>query len=133
MKKILLVDDESDVRTLLEATIARKGYEVLQASTAQEALDLSQDKKPDLILMDIFMPGDFGGLEATRMLKGDAKTRGSKIIVLTASNGTKQEALNAGADDYLVKPFSPLELLYKIDGLVEGDLLPDHAEQTGSL
>jgi two-component system, OmpR family, phosphate regulon response regulator PhoB len=102
-------------------------------STGQEALDVCREEKPDLILMDIFMPGDFSGIETTRLLKGDSKTHDSKVIMLTSSTGTKQEALNARTDDYLVKPFSPLELLRKIDGFFDENLLSNHSEHTESI
>jgi two-component system, OmpR family, phosphate regulon response regulator PhoB len=71
--------------------------------------------------MDIRMPGDMNGLDATRLLKADARTNRSKIIVLTSSTGARDEAMNAGADVYLAKPFSPLGLLQKIDELIEKD------------
>ncbi len=100
----------------------KKGYEILQVPTGQEALEVSREKKPNLIFVDIYMPGDLSGIEATRLLKSDVETQDSKVIILTASNGTNQEALNAGADDYLVKPFSPLELLDKIGGFLDNDV-----------
>lgn len=131
MKTILVVDDEIDVRNLLEATLARGGYEILQASTGQEALEVSRDKMPDLILMDVLMPGDINGIEATRLLKTDPKTKESKIIVLTSSGAAREDALNAGADVYLEKPFSPLELLQKMDELIELKSLDEYFDKAG--
>ncbi len=115
MKRILLVDDETDVRRLLEVTLRRDNYEILQAPTGEDALVISREKKPDLILMDIMMSGPLDGLETTRILKSDEMTNKSKVIVLTANGTTKEEAINAGADAYFSKPFSPLELLHQID------------------
>ena len=108
MKTILIVDDEIDVRNLLAQTPKREGCEILTAETGEEALDIAGDKAPDVILMDIMMPGNLNGVEATRILKTDAKTKRSKIIILTSSDQNREQALNAGADGYLLKPFSPL-------------------------
>jgi CheY-like chemotaxis protein len=115
MKRILVVDDEKDVRNLLEETLKRKDYEILQAGTGEDALVISRKIRPDLILMDIMMPGDLNGIEATRMLKADVRTKKSKVIILTSSGTLKELAMSAGADAYFLKPFSPLELLRKID------------------
>jgi CheY-like chemotaxis protein len=120
MKRILVVDDEKDVRNLLEETLKRKDYEILQAGTGEDALVISRKIRPDLILMDIMMPGDLNGIEATRMLKADVRTKKSKVIILTSSGTLKELAMSAGADAYFLKPFSPLELLRKIDELLGG-------------
>ena len=120
MKRILVVDDEKDVRKLLEETLKSKDYEILQAGTGEDALVISRKIRPDLILMDIMMPGDLNGIEATRMLKADVRTKKSKVIILTSSGTLKELAMSAGADAYFLKPFSPLELLRKIDELLGG-------------
>ena len=120
MKRILVVDDEKDIRKLLEETLKSKDYEILQAGTGEDALVISRKIRPDLILMDIMMPGDLNGIEATRMLKADVRTNQSKVIVLTSSSTLKKEAMDAGADAYFSKTFSPLELLRKIDELLGG-------------
>jgi two-component system, OmpR family, phosphate regulon response regulator PhoB len=118
MKRILVVDDEIDVRKLLEQTLKYKNYEILEAETGQEALEIARDKAPDLILMDVMMPGSLNGVEATRILKTDTKTEFSKIIILTSCNHTRVEAMKAGADGYLLKPFSPMELLETIEEII---------------
>ena len=115
MKRILVVDDEKDIRKLLEETLKSKDYEILQAGTGEDALVISRKMRPDVILMDIMMPGDLNGIEATRMLKADVRTKQSKVIILTSSGTLKEIAMSAGADAYFSKPFSPLELLRKID------------------
>ena len=115
MKRILVVDDEKDIRKLLEETLKSKDYEILQAGTGEDALVISRKMRPDVILMDIMMPGDMNGIEATRMLKADVRTKQSKVIILTSSSILKEIAMSAGADAYFLKPFSPLELLRKID------------------
>ena len=115
MKRILVVDDEKDIRKLLEETLKSNDYEIIQAGTGEDALVISREKRPDVILMDIMMPGDLNGIEATRMLKADVRTKKSKVIILTSSGTLKEIAMSAGADAYFLKPFSPLELLRKID------------------
>ena len=119
MKRILVVDDEKDIRKLLEETLKRTDYEILQAGTGEDALVISRKMRPDVILMDIMMPGDLNGIEATRMLKADVRTKQSKVIILTSSGTLKEMAMSAGADAYFLKPFSPLELLRKIDEFLD--------------
>ena len=119
MKRILVVDDETDIRKLLEETLKSKDYEILQAGTGEDALVISRKMRPVVILMDIMMPGDLNGIEATRMLKADVRTKQSKVIILTSSGTLKEIAMSAGADAYFSKPFSPLELLRKIDEFLD--------------
>ena len=85
MKRILVVDDEKDIRKLLEETLKSNDYEIIQAGTGEDALEISREKIPDLILMDIMMPGDLNGIEATRNLKADSTTNQPKVIILTSS------------------------------------------------
>lgn len=118
VKRILIVDDEIDIRKLLAQTLKREDHEILGAQTGQEALEIARQKAPDLILMDIMMPGNLSGTEATRILKADAQTKDSKVIILTCSDQTREEAMNAGADGYLLKPFSPLELRETMDRIL---------------
>ncbi|MBI4964018.1 MAG: response regulator [Desulfomonile tiedjei] len=117
MKKILIVDDLEEVRDLVEATLSRGEYEILKGETGTQAIEIAQAQKPDLILMDIMMPGPVDGLEATRTIKRDPTTRDCTIILLTAKGQStdRREGLQAGADEYFAKPFSPLELLKKVE------------------
>ena len=117
MKKILIVDDQAEVGRLVEMTLKVGDYQVLQAKSGEEAIEIGKAEKPDLIIMDIMMPGDIDGLEATRVLKNDPETKDSKIIMLTAKGqeADKEEGFKAGADDYFTKPFSPLELIRKVE------------------
>ena len=117
MKKVLIVDDRIEVRELVEVTLRVKDYQILEASNAEEAIETVKAEKPDLILMDVMMPGAMDGLEATRVLKSDPETKDCPIVMLTAK-GQKidmEKGLEAGAEDYFVKPFSPLELIKKIE------------------
>lgn len=120
MKKILVVDDQEHVRELVEVTLSTADYEIIQAATGEEALKAAQEHKPDLILMDVMMPGEIDGLEATRRIKDDPETKGCMVIMLTAKGQqTDRDAgLKAGADDYFSKPFSPLELMKKVEEIL---------------
>lgn len=117
MKRILIVDDQVEVRELVEVTLRSDDYQVFQAKSGEEAIEIARSVKPDLIIMDIMMPGGMDGLEATRALKNDPETKGSIIIMLTAKGqeADKKIGLHAGADDYFAKPFSPLELIEKVE------------------
>lgn len=121
MKKILIVDDRLEVRELVEVTLRVKEYRILEATNAREAIDMVRAEKPDLILMDIMMPGDMDGLEATRILKNDPETKECPIVMLTAKGQKSdiEKGLEAGAEDYFVKPFSPLELIKKVEEILE--------------
>lgn len=117
MKKarILIVDDEPDIRDILKLTLAEEDYEIIEAQDGQEAIKAAQSKSPDLIIMDYKMPY-LDGREACRRLKKDILLRHLPIIMLTGKGDItdKVEGIDAGADDYIVKPFEPKELLARI-------------------
>ncbi len=110
--KILIVDDEPSIRTLLKATLARAGYAAIEAGTAKEAATAAAIDKPDLILLDLGLP-DRDGLEIIAALRG---TAGLPVIVVSAREDSEQKvaALDLGADDYVTKPFDTTELLARI-------------------
>ncbi len=110
--RILVVDDEPQIRRVLRATLTAQGYEVQDARTGEEALEAVRQSRFDLILLDMNMPG-MGGLEACRELRAGSEVA---IIVLTVRDTDKDTvaALDAGADDYINKPFSTTELLARI-------------------
>ena len=120
MKNILIVDDQLEVRELVEVTLRTGEYCILQAKNGNEAVEIAKSKKPDLIIMDIMMPGEMDGLEATRIIKNDPITRESRIIMLTAKGQQvdMEKGYAAGADDYFIKPFSPLELIRKVEEII---------------
>jgi len=120
MKTILIVDDRPEVRELVATTLEIEDYRILEAGNGQEAVAVARREVPDLILMDVMMPGDIDGLEATRSLKQDPRTAGCVILMLTAKGQVydRQAGKDAGADGYFVKPFSPLELLRKVEEIL---------------
>lgn len=117
MKKILITDDREHVRELVEVTLSLGDYEILQASSGESAIDLAEAEQPDLVIMDVMMPGGMDGLEATRQIKKVAGCQKTKVIILTAKGQLAdiRAGLEAGADSYLTKPFSPLELMNKVE------------------
>ena len=110
--KILVVDDEPQIRTLLKATLGRAGYAVVEAANAREALSAKAIDKPDLVLLDLGLP-DRDGLELVEQLRSDPR---SAVIVVSARDQTDQKvaALDLGADDYVTKPFDTEELLARV-------------------
>jgi two-component system cell cycle response regulator DivK len=114
-KRILVVEDQEDNRRILRDLLLSAGFEVMEATTGEEGIRLAETRRPDLILMDIQMPV-LDGYEATRRIKGTAELRQIPIIVVTsyALSGDDAKARAAGADGYVAKPFSPRELLAKI-------------------
>ncbi len=114
-ESILAVDDEEDILELLRYNLAREGYRVTGATSGEEAVKTAGTLLPDLILLDLLLPG-VDGLEVCRRLKGDARTRPIPIIMLTAKGEEADivTGLELGADDYVTKPFSPRVLLARI-------------------
>ncbi len=110
--RILVVDDEPQIRRIMRTELTSAGYEVDDAKTGEEALGKVREFRPDLVLLDINMPG-MGGLAACRAIRADANVA---LIMLTVRNteAAKVEALDAGADDFVTKPFSTPELLARI-------------------
>lgn len=114
-ERILVVDDEVDIRDVLRITLEAEGYEVQEAGNGQEALDLIKRSTPNLILLDFMMPR-VDGLGVCQVLKKDILLQHLPIIMLTSKGEVldKVKGLNAGADDYVVKPFDPMELTARV-------------------
>jgi len=123
---ILVVDDEPQIRRVLRSTLSTRGYVITEAKTGEDALESMRKERPDLILLDMNMPG-MGGIEACRQIR---RTSDAPIIMLTVRNAERDKvaALDAGADDYVVKPFGIEELLARIRAALRryspGDTLP---------
>ena len=114
-KRILVVDDEPDVRELVVYRMRRSGYVVLEASNGEEALQTALAELPDLIVANVMMPR-LNGYELTRQLREHEQTRAIPVILLTAKTqeADVSQGFDAGADDYLTKPFSPDELVARV-------------------
>jgi two-component system phosphate regulon response regulator PhoB len=114
-KKILVVEDERSIRDMLAFNLGRAGYAVARAGDGREARASIADGFPDVVLMDWMLP-DISGLELTRQLKRDPATKEIPVIMVTAraEEDDRVTGLDGGADDYIVKPFSPRELLARI-------------------
>jgi len=120
MAKILVVEDDYTTVQLIEFLLKKNNFEVLVANNGVEALEISRKQKPDLILMDVIMP-KMDGIEAIEKLQEDENTRDIPILILSALGQEMDvmRGLQAGALGYIVKPFSPKELLDEIRGKLE--------------
>jgi two-component system, cell cycle response regulator DivK len=118
---VLVVDDFADNREMYAEYLRFKGFETVEAATGHDALALANQLLPDVICMDLSLPG-MDGWEATRRLKADERTRHIPIVVVTghAFDGDGQSALEAGGDRFLTKPCLPAELLASIESLLAG-------------
>lgn len=123
--RILVVDDEPQIRRVMRTALTTAGYEVSDARSGEEAVEQLGDEKFDLILLDVNLPG-MSGLEACRVIRRDTLVPDVPIIMLTVRNAEKDivEALDAGADDYVVKPFGTPELLARIRAALRRAPLP---------
>ncbi|MBI5289991.1 MAG: response regulator [Chloroflexi bacterium] len=119
-KTILLADDEESLRLLVHATVEDSGYSILEAADGESALALTLRHRPDLLVLDWMMPR-LSGLEVLRTVRATAETAHTPVIMLTARSqaGDREHGEAAGANAYLTKPFSPLELLNTIERLLE--------------
>ena len=133
--RILVVDDEPQIRRVMRTTLTANGYEVSDARSGKEAIEKLDKEKFDLVLLDVNLPS-MTGLEACRLIRRGQSMPDLAIIMLTVRNAEKDkvEALDAGADDYVVKPFSTPELLARIRAaLRRAPVHPDSAPQQISL
>ena len=113
--RILVVEDQEDNRTIARDLLSSAGYEVIEATTGDEGVAVAKAETPDLILMDIQLPG-IDGYEAARQIKADPANQHIPIIAVTsyALSGDENKAIAAGCDAYFAKPYSPRKLLDKI-------------------
>ena len=118
-KKVLVVDDEIHIIRILNYKLTSAGYEVLQARDGNEALEVASRDKPDLIFLDIMMPG-ISGFEVLESLKQDPATRDIPVVILSAKgqDSDRSRGLGLGVVDYIVKPFSPSLILQKTQDLI---------------
>ena len=118
-KIVLVADDDPDIRELVAYRMARSGYEVLQATNGEEALELATARCPDLAILDVMMPR-CDGFEVTRRLRAQEQTARIPIILLTAraQDADVARGFGVGADDYIRKPFSPQELAMRVQAIL---------------
>ena len=125
--KLLIIEDEPDLRELLSFTLSREGYDVMEAETAETALQMLDSKLPDLAIVDWMLPG-MDGIELVKRLRRDDVTEDLPIIMLTArgEEPDKLKSFDVGIDDYITKPFSPRELLARIKALLKRSGTPEN-------
>src|SRR6266566_5503 len=130
MERVLIVDDDPDIQKLVSYNLSQAGFRVSTAATGLAALESVQDHRPDLIILDIMLP-DLDGLEVCRKLRQDEKYRRIPIIMLTARTQEVDRVVGfeLGADDYVMKPFSPRELVLRVKSI----LRRTHADRTEML
>ena len=118
---VLVCDDEEVLRALVRATLGETRYTVVEARDGEESLAQARSVRPDVIVLDMMMPGKTG-LEVLAELRAEAELAETPVVMLTARTqvGDREAAAEVGADRYLAKPFSPLELISVIDELLEG-------------
>jgi two-component system, cell cycle response regulator DivK len=119
-KRILIVEDQEDLRGVLRTLLAGSGYEVVEAADGQAGVAKAQSERPDLILMDIQLPV-LDGYDAARQIKANPDLKATPIIAVSsfAMKGDEEKARTAGCDHYVTKPYSPMQLLGIIRGLLD--------------
>ncbi|MDN2663582.1 response regulator transcription factor [Psychromonas sp. 14N.309.X.WAT.B.A12] len=112
-KRVLIVDDQGELRKLVRMTLEFGGYELHEAGYGERALELAAVIQPDLVILDVMMPGEIDGYQVCEKLKSGSYEKVPYVILLTAKGQSSdlQEGNRVGADDYLIKPFSPLQLI----------------------
>jgi two-component system, OmpR family, phosphate regulon response regulator PhoB len=136
VRQILIVEDEQPIREMIAFALRRAGFGVAEAEDSHKARVQLSDQRPDLVLIDWMLP-DMSGLELTRLIKRESATRDLPVIMLTAraAEGDKVAGLDGGADDYMTKPFSPRELLSRINAVLRraGSASSDDSIDLGGL
>lgn len=135
MPKVLVVDDEQPIRELIKYNLEREGYQVLLAADGDTALEMAETEMPDIILLDVMLPGQ-DGLFVCRTLNQQPTTRAIPIIMLSAKGEEldKVLGLEMGADDYITKPFSPRELLARIKARLRRQTVDNQvSDETGKI
>ena len=119
MLKVLIADDEHNIRHILDFSLHAEGFDVIAVHNGEDAFRMAVTEAPDLIILDVMMPGQ-GGIETCRILKEDRRTADIPVILLTARSGREDRdtGLEAGADDYITKPFSPLKLVATVQNIL---------------
>lgn len=119
-KHILIVEDQPDIRKLVRMALAHAPYEIHEATDGASGLQMAEMLRPDLVLLDVMMPGELNGLKVCQRIKQSARLRSMAIVLLTARGQHEDiaEGMRAGCDAYIVKPFSPLALSEMVEKLL---------------
>lgn len=128
-EKILVVDDEWELRNLMTEFLTGEGYDVIQASNGEEALELAEKEEPQVILLDVKMPG-IDGIEVCRRLKEEDKTRFIPVIMVTALEDRDVDVFVEGADDFVTKPFILIELSFRVRSMLRIKHLTDDLQRS---
>ncbi len=128
--KILVVDDETDILTLLSYNLKKAGFDVLTAKDGPEAIEIARARQPGLVILDIMLP-NMDGTEVLKQLKADTKTAGIPVIMLTAKGEEVDRIVGfeLGAEDYITKPFSPREVVLRVKAVLKRFKLPRSDER----
>ncbi len=120
MKRVLIVEDQADIRKLIRMTLEFEPYEIHEAANGTDGLRLAVEVQPDLILLDVMMPGELDGLQVCARVRALPALQATRVVLLTARGQTQDRdaGQEAGADEYLIKPFSPLQLIETIERLM---------------
>jgi DNA-binding response OmpR family regulator len=113
MKRILIVEDQADIRELIRMTLEIEDFDIHEAENGDIGLQMARQQRPDLVLLDVMMPGSLDGFAVCTHIKNDPALKRMKVVILSAKgqDNDKQQGKQAGADGYLTKPFSPRQLL----------------------
>ena len=119
MARILVADDDVDIRELVEFKLATMGHEIVAVADGAAAIDACREQRPDLAVLDVMMPG-VSGLDAIRVIRADPRLADLPVILLTAraQESDVETGFDSGADDYITKPFSPRELASRVQALL---------------
>jgi CheY-like chemotaxis protein len=117
--RILVVEDQDSIRRMIEALVQARGHSVTAVASGTKALDVASTDPPDLVLLDLMLPGQYDGFDVCRRLRIEPATQTLPVIIITAmdDDGTRQKATEAGATAFFTKPFSPIALLKEIERL----------------
>ena len=126
--KILVVDDELEIRDMLSRFLTEQGYQAIMAANGEEALELAEKENPQAILLDILMPG-IDGIETCKRLKAKEETRFIPVIMATALWERYMEAIEVGADDFVSKPFNLTELSHRVKSILRVRYLTNELER----
>ncbi|HVY27583.1 MAG TPA: response regulator [Polyangiaceae bacterium] len=117
--RILVVEDQDSIRRMIEALVQARGYQVTAVSSGAKAIDVAMTDTPDIVLLDLNLPGQYDGFDVCQKLRSDPSTRLVPVVIISAMDDdeSRARATAAGATAYYTKPFSPIALLKEIDRL----------------